>query len=97
LGGAAQLLSLGIMRTTSQSGMNIFELVFFILNASGALIGGRLGYTHYGVWGAIVGAILGVCAGLFATYALTFVFGAILSWKTGLPMFPKKTRKVDDA
>ena len=84
------------MRTNSQSGMNIFELVVFIFNISGALVGGRFGYTHYGVWGAVTGAILGLGVGLSVIYGLLFIFAAILSWRTGLPMFPKKKGKVDD-
>jgi hypothetical protein len=39
---------------------------------------------------------LGAGAGLLAAYALTFVVAAIVTWRTGQPMFPNKKTNRDD-
>jgi hypothetical protein len=47
------------MRTTPQSGMNIFELMFFVANIGiGAFIA-RSAFQHWGWFGGVLGFIVG--------------------------------------
>jgi hypothetical protein len=47
------------MRMTPQSGMNIFELLFFIVNVSLGVAVCRWAFHHYGWIGGVLGFIAG--------------------------------------
>jgi hypothetical protein len=82
------------MRTTSQSGTNIIELMWFVLIIYGAGLGGVFGYKHFGVWGSVCGVPVGGCVGFLAAFAFTFLVAVICKALFGGPLFfPRRQKK----
>jgi hypothetical protein len=88
-------LVLSIMRAAPQFGMNIFELMWFILIVSGAVLGGISGYEHFGVWGAVLGVLAGGCLGFLVVAAVVFLFAFIFKMLFGGAIFPPRLGKTD--
>jgi hypothetical protein len=61
------------MRTSPQSGMNIFELIFFVANCAIGATVARRGFEHWGWFGGVLGFIAG-----FAIIPTVFMFPAWL-------------------
>ena len=59
--------------------MNLFEFLFFIAILGGACGGGVSGYSAYGVWGAVLGVLLGGCAGYVMWLVCMFLI-AVVGW-----------------
>jgi hypothetical protein len=68
----------GVMPAAAQSGLSLLELLWCVLSLAGAFMGGRLGYSHFGVWGAILGVPLGGVAGLVAAFAIALLLAGVL-------------------
>jgi hypothetical protein len=86
-------LSSGIMRTTPQSGMNIFELMWFVFIVSGAIVGGRFGYTHFGAWGAVLGVPFGGAVGFLTAATAAFLLALIFKALFGGTLFAQRNSK----
>jgi hypothetical protein len=93
-------LVFGVMGTTAQSGMTIFELMWFVLIVAGASEGGIFGYSHFGVWGVVLGVPLGggvgFLAGVVLTFLLALVFKALFGGTILRPRAPINRKASND-
>ena len=76
--------------------MNLFELMFFIAILGGACGGGVFFYSAYGVWGAVIGALLGGCAGYLIMAACMFLLAVVFTILWGGPLFAPRKAPEDD-
>lgn len=67
------------MRAKSQFGINVFELMWFVVIGAAAWTGGAFGYTHLGNLGAALGVLVGGVVGYAASVACTFILAAVLT------------------
>ena len=86
---------LGNVRTIPQSGMTIFELMWFVLIVAGAVCGGRCGYAHFGTWGAVLGVPLGGGIGFLAAATAAFLLAVVFKTLLGGTIFPPRAPKSD--
>ena len=77
-------------RHRSQAGLNIFELLCFMLILSGAIAGCAFGYGRFGLLGAVLGIPLGGGGGFLAWGVVAVILGVIFCIATGTPFFPPK-------
>ena len=79
-----------MIRTTAQSGMTRFELLWSLLAVAGALVGGVIGYTHFGVGGALLGVPIGGAVGSCLALVLALLLAAFLSARAGDANLPPR-------
>lgn len=65
------------MSARSESGMNIFEMIWFILFVIAVFFGGAFGYAQFRMYGAVLGALIGGGLGLVAAASVTFLLAVV--------------------
>ena len=88
--GAPELFRSALMLTTSQSGLNIFELMWFVLIVTGAWVGGSLGYSRFGGWGVTLGIPLGGAIGFLAALGSAFLLAVVCKTLFGGTILPPR-------
>jgi len=72
--------------------MNVFELFTFLSIAGGALYGGSIGFSLFGVLGVIIGVPIAGAVGYGVEVASLFLFACLMSVVTGDPLFKPRDR-----
>lgn len=58
--------------------VTIIELLWVTLWIGGVVIGVRVGYLHFGFWGAVIGLPLGFATGLLVSCGIAFLLNTFL-------------------
>lgn len=78
------------MRTHPESGMNIFEMMWLILFVAGAFWGWAFGSAYFGMWGAVLGALVGGGIGLLAAASFILVVALVCKTLFGGTLLPSR-------
>jgi hypothetical protein len=84
------------MRTTSQSGMSIFEVMWLTIIATGATLGGIFGYSHFGMYGVILGIPIGTAIGFLGVLSCAFFFAVIFKALWGGTLLAPRTPQAEN-
>ncbi len=78
-------------RYRSQEGLNLFELMWFMLIVAGAVFGAFFGFSWFGLWGAVLGIPAGGAVGYGGAVLCAFLLALIFKALWGGTVFPPRT------